>query len=120
MSALSASACDRPTVDRTPEALDHARIARIDPDHGTPIGPILSEFGSEAGQGEIVAVDPVRLTIAVRHLQLTASDWPAMVMTFRARRTLVDDARVGRRVSFRVVVRDGVGEIVDLAPAADR
>lgn len=117
MSALSVSACDRPRVHRTPEALDHARI---DPDHGTPIGPILSEFGSEAGQGEIVAVDPVRLTIAMRHHQLTASDWPAMVMTFRARRTLVDGARVGRRVSFRVVVRDGAGEIVDLAPAADR
>lgn len=41
-------------------------------------------------------------------------------MTFRARRTLVDGARVGRHVSFRVVVRDGAGEIVDLAPAADR
>ncbi|OHB41385.1 MAG: hypothetical protein A2882_01520 [Phenylobacterium sp. RIFCSPHIGHO2_01_FULL_70_10] len=71
MSALSMSACDSSTVNGTPEALDHARIARIDPDHGTPIGPILSEFGSEAGQGEIVAVDPAGLTIALRHHQLT-------------------------------------------------
>ncbi|MFD1192988.1 MAG: hypothetical protein ACOY9C_13145 [Pseudomonadota bacterium] len=61
------SACDRSTVNGTPEALDHARIARIDPDHGTSVGPILSEFGSEAGEDEIVAVDPVRLTIAIRH-----------------------------------------------------
>ena len=99
MSALSMSACDRSTVNGTPEALDHARIARIDPDHGTPIGPIPSQFGSEAGQGEIVAVDPVRLTITVRHHELTPSDWPAMLMTFRARRTLVDDAR-GRSLTW--------------------
>jgi len=120
VSALSVSACDRPTVERTPEALDHARLARIDPDHGIPIGPILSEIGAEAGEGEIVAVDPVRLTIALRHQQLTPSDWPAMIITFRARRTLVEDAHVGQRVSFRVLARDGVGEIVDLTPAAER
>ncbi len=117
LSALAVSGCERPTVDRTPEALDHARLARLDPDHGTPIGPILSEIGTEAGVGEIVAVDPVRLTVALRHTQVDRSDWPTMVMTFRARRTLVDSARVGQRVSFRVVLRDGAGEIVDLAPS---
>lgn len=117
LSTLAVSGCNRPTVDRTPEALDHARLARLDPDHGTPIGPVLSEIGTEAGGGEIVAVDPGRLTIALRHKQVDGSDWPTMVMTFRARRTLVDSARVGQRVSFRVVLRDGAGEIVDLAPA---
>lgn len=117
LSTLALNSCNRPTVDRTPEALDHARLTRLDPDHGTPIGPVLSEIGTEAGVGEIVAVDPGRLTIVLRHKQVDGSDWPTMVMTFRARRTLVDSARVGQRVSFRVVLRDGAGEIVDLAPA---
>lgn len=114
---LAVAGCNRPTVDRTPEALEHARLARLDPDHGLPIGPVLSEIGTAAVTGEIVAVDPGRLTISLRHTQIDASDWPTMVMTFRARRSLVDRVKVGQRATFQAILRDGVGEIVDLAVA---
>lgn len=119
LSALTVAGCNRPTVDRTPEALEHARLARLDPDHGRPIGPVLSEIGTATGTGEIVGVDPGTLTLSLRHTQVDASDWPTMVMTFRARRSLVDRAQVGQTVTFQAILRDGAGEIVDLAVAPE-
>lgn len=116
VAAAGLGGCGRRTVERTPEALEHVRLEKADPDHGRPVGPLLSEIGAQAGTAEVVAVDPGQLTIALRHTQVDAADWPTLVMTFRARRSLVDQARVGQRVRVRLVLRDGVGEIVDLAP----
>lgn len=117
VTALAAlGGCDRKTVERTPDALEHARLEKTDPSHGASIGPILSEVSDQEGVAEVVAVDPGQGTIALRHRPTTVGDWPVMVMTFRARRSLVAIARAGQTVRFRLVLRDGVGEIVDLIP----
>lgn len=106
--------CQRETVERTPEALEHMKLKRTDPDHGRPVPAIVTELGPEEGVGEVVAVDPVALTVSLRHDQQSRGDWPRIVMTFRVRRTLVGSLSPGDRVYFRAIARDGAGEIVTL------
>mgnify|MGYP000968378798 CR=1 FL=1 len=106
--------CQRATVERTPEALEHMKLKRTDPDHGRPVPAILTEFGPEEGVGEVVAVDTVALTVALRHRRQSSEDWPRMVMAFRVRRSLIASLAPGDRVYFRAIVRDGAGEIVTL------
>ncbi len=117
--AVVLTGCERgrEAAELTPEELTHLKLKRYDADHGRPVGPAIREFGSEEGSGEVVAVDPVALTVSLRHRQATGEDWPGMVMTFRIRRTLIPTLKPGQRVYFRAVVLDGAGEILDLRPA---
>lgn len=110
--------CQRETVERTPDALEHLKLRRTDPDHGRPVAAIVTEFGPQVGVGEVVAVDPVALTVSLRHRQSSREDWPGMVMTFRLRRGLIGTVSPGDRVYFRAILRDGAGEILELRPAA--
>lgn len=112
IATLGLVACQREAVRLTPEEMEHLKLKRMDPTHDRPISPVVTEFGPEEGVGEVVAVDPVALTVALRHRQRSREDWPGMVMTFRIRRALVGTVEPGERVYFRALQRDGAGEIV--------
>lgn len=107
--------CDGPVVDRTPDALDHKRVMAADPSHGAPPGPIVVEAGREEGRARVVAVDPAAGVIVLRHEQGSASDWPDLTMSFRARRSILQRVRAGDEVAFTLLVTDGVGEVATLS-----
>jgi Cu/Ag efflux protein CusF len=109
-------ACQRDTIRLTPEELEHIRLRRNDPDHDRGVASLVAEFGAQEGSGEVIALDPGRLTVLLRHRQASRDDWPDMVMTFRMRRSLFDRVKAGQPVYFRALVRDGTGEIVDIQP----
>lgn len=107
--------CDRPVVDRTPDALDHKRVMAADPAHGALPGPIVVEAGRGEGRARVVAVDATAGVIILRHDQASASDWPDMTMSFRARRSILQRVRAGDEVAFTLLVTDGVGEVATLS-----
>ncbi|OHB33333.1 MAG: hypothetical protein A2882_04470 [Phenylobacterium sp. RIFCSPHIGHO2_01_FULL_70_10] len=110
--------CERePTVELTPEEMSHLRLKRLDPEHGRPVRPLISQFGTEEGLGEVVAIDPSRLTVSLRHTHQSRNDWPSMVMNFRVRQSDIARLRPGARVYFRATVQDEAGEILYVAPA---
>ncbi|WP_293676207.1 copper-binding protein [uncultured Phenylobacterium sp.] len=117
--AIGLTGCQKQTVERTPAALEHMKLKRIDPDHGRGVGAIVTEFGPEGGVGEVVSIDSAAQTVSLRHRQRSRADWPGMVMTFRIRRALIPTLSPGDRVYFRALVRDGAGEIlvIQRAPA---
>lgn len=114
--ALSLAGCDRKMVELTPDEMEHLKLRRLDPNHGQPIGPVITEFGIQEGMGEVVALDPVALTVALRHRQDSREDWPGMVMTFRLQRRFIGALSPGQKVYFRATARDGAGEILQIRP----
>ena len=116
--ALSAAGCQRKAdVELTPAEMEHLKLERYDPNHGRAVQPLVSEFGTEEGAAEVVAVDPVALTVALRHRQESHDDWPGMVMNFRIRRSLVGLLKPGERIYFKATVLDQAGEIVEFSSA---
>ena len=58
------------------------------------------------GEGEVTAVDKTAGTITLKHGPIPGVKWPAMTMTFKANPpALVDQAKVGEKVSFDVKVQ---------------
>ena len=114
--AFSLGGCEQKSVELTPDEMEHLKLKRLDPNHAQPIGPVVTEFGIQEGMGEVVAVDPVALTVSLRHRQESRQDWPGMVMTFRLQRGLIRAAKPGQQVYFRATARDGAGEILQISP----
>ena len=114
--SLSLGSCERKTVELTPDEMEHLKLKRMDPNHAQPIGPVVTEFGIQEGMGEVVAVDPVALTVSLRHRQASRQDWPGMVMKFRLQRGLLRTVKPGQEVYFRATARDGAGEILQISP----
>jgi len=112
---LLLSGCHRPVVDRTPDALDHKRVMAADPAHGALSGPIVVEASRAEGRARVVAVDATAGVIILRHQQGSASDWPDMTMSFRARRSILQRVRAGDEVAFTLFVTDGIGEVATLS-----
>jgi Cu/Ag efflux protein CusF len=113
--ALGVAGCRRPEVERTPEALEHQLLKRVDPDHALPRPPLLSEVAeNETGRALVVAVDATAATVTLRHVRASADDWPRMNLTFRARRTLLLRLQPGDEVEFTLRATDGGGEILEL------
>ena len=82
----------------------------MNPSYDQPIGPVVTEFGTEEGMGEVVAVDPVALKVALRHRHRRGKTGPGW-MTFRIRRALIGTVEPGDRVYFGALQRDSAGEI---------
>lgn len=116
--AGSLGGCERRTVQRTPEQLEHMKLKRMNPSHADSIGPVVRGFGTEEGVAEVVDVDRAARTVTLRHRQTSGGDWPGMVMTFRAQPVVLGQASVGQQVRFRARLRDGAGEIVELRAAS--
>ena len=57
----------------TAEELTRLKLERYDADHGRPVGPAIREFGSEEGSAEVLAVDPMALTVPLHHRKATAA-----------------------------------------------
>ena len=117
--ALNLGSCEQKTVELTPDEMEHLKLRRMDPNHARPIGPLVSEFDIQEGMGEVVAVDPVALTVSLRHRQESREDWPGMVMTFRLGRGLERAVSPGQKVYFRATARDGAGEILQIRPVRE-
>lgn len=108
--------CEQKSVELTPEEMEHLKLKRMDPDHATPIGPVIAEFAIQEGMGEVVALDPLASTVSLRHRQESREDWPGMVVTFRLQRGRVPALSPGQKVYFRATARDGAGEILQIRP----
>ena len=64
------------------------------------------------GDGEVTAIDKTAGTITLKHGPIPGVKWPAMTMTFKANPpVLVDQAKVGEKVSFDVKVQGQDNEV---------
>jgi Cu/Ag efflux protein CusF len=113
------SACERPVVRRTPEAMAAHRRQLAPPEHdGALEGAALSAMPARAkGVGHVTAVDRVARTITIDHDPAPGSDWPAMRLTLPvASPHLLEGVAAGALVEFHIERRAGVAEIAVLKP----
>ncbi|MDM8354065.1 copper-binding protein [Brevundimonas staleyi] len=75
-----------------------------------------AEEKSATARGVISAIDAQGGKITIEHEPIASLGWPAMTMGFAASPALIDQAKVGDRVEFDLVVVGSAGELKALRP----
>lgn len=68
------------------------------------------------GTGTVTAIDPATSAITIDHAPIPEANWPAMTMGFKATSELAKSVKVGDKVAFDLVLKDGGGEITAIQP----
>jgi Cu(I)/Ag(I) efflux system protein CusF len=63
------------------------------------------------GTGTVTAIDKPEGSITIDHAPIPEANWPAMTMAFKARPELLGGVKVGDKVAFDLVFKDGAGEV---------
>lgn len=71
---------------------------------------------SARARGVISAVDAEGGKITIEHEPIASLAWPAMTMGFAASPVLIEQAKVGDRVEFDLVVKGSAGEVTAIRP----
>jgi Cu/Ag efflux protein CusF len=71
---------------------------------------------SATARGVISAIDAEDGKITIEHEPIASLEWPAMTMGFAASPALIDQAKVGDRVEFDLVVTGSAGEVKAIRP----
>lgn len=71
---------------------------------------------SATARGVISAIDAEGGKITIEHEPIASLEWPAMTMGFAASPALIDQAKVGDRVEFDLVVTGSAGEVKAIRP----
>lgn len=111
------AACDRPVVERTPEALAQAAHAQSPPSHegATPASALRLARRSASGTGRISEIDLSKGQVTILHEPGTAPDWPEFGVRFEVRPpSLLRGLKAGDRVSFHLESRGDAPQIVAL------
>lgn len=114
--AASLAACGQKAAEKTAEApaapapaqaMAAAPAARTDAMAG------MDMAGAKMGRGvgKVTAVDATAGRVTLDHEAIPEVEWPAMVMAFKADPALLKDIKVGDKVTFEVMLKDGAGEI---------
>ncbi len=109
--------CERPVVERTPEALAQSARAQTPPSHEgtTPASALRLARQSASGSGRIADVDLARGRVTILHEPGTEQDWPELGVTFAVRPAgLLRGVKAGDRVTFHLETRGDVPDIVAL------
>lgn len=109
--------CERPIVERTPEALAQAARAQNPPSHEgtTPASALRLARRSASGTGRIAEVDLANGRVTILHEPGTEPDWPELGVTFDVRPpSLLRGVKAGDRVTFHLEARGDAPEIVAL------
>ena len=64
------------------------------------------------GNGTVTAIDKAAGTVTLDHGPIPEANWPAMTMAFKAKPELLDSVKVGDKVAFDLVLKDGAGEVM--------
>lgn len=75
-----------------------------------------AEEKSATARGVISAIDAEGGKITIEHEPIASLEWPAMTMGFAASPALIDQAKVGDRVEFDLVVTGSAGELKAIRP----
>lgn len=67
-------------------------------------------------RGVISAIDAEGGKITIEHEPIASLEWPAMTMGFAASPALIQQAKVGDRVEFDLVVTGSAGEVKAIRP----
>ena len=71
---------------------------------------------SATARGVISAIDAQGGQITIEHEPIASLEWPAMTMGFAASPALIEQAKVGDRVEFDLVVTGSAGEVMAIRP----
>lgn len=64
------------------------------------------------GTGTVTAIDKTAGAVTIDHGPIAEANWPAMEMEFKATpTTLLDNIKVGDKVSFELKISGGTGEV---------
>ena len=111
--ALAACSQQPATETETPAAASSAAV---------PAPAEMDAMSSAAGEksatarGVISAIDAEAGKITIEHEPIDSLEWPAMTMGFAASPALIDQAKVGDRVEFDLVVTGSAGEVKAIRP----
>ena len=103
------AACDRKPAEPAAEA----PAAAAAPASGdTMAGMDMAGATMANGTGTVTAVDKTAGAVTIDHGPIAEANWPAMEMEFRATpTTLLDNIKVGDKVSFDLKMSGGTGEV---------
>ncbi|MEJ6788117.1 copper-binding protein [Brevundimonas sp. BR2-1] len=111
--ALAACSQQPATETETPAATSSAAPAPAEMD---AMATSATGERSATAQGVISAIDAEGGKITIEHEPIASLEWPAMTMGFAASPALIDQAKVGDRVEFDLVVTGGAGEVKAIRP----
>ncbi|MFC0589532.1 copper-binding protein [Novosphingobium aquiterrae] len=64
--------------------------------------PMAGPMMHGASTGTITAIDAAKSTVTLDHHEIAALKWPAMTMSFSAKREQLVDLKVGDKVTFEI------------------
>jgi Cu(I)/Ag(I) efflux system protein CusF len=89
----------------TPPAANAAAMANMG---------MASEAKMAKGTGKVTAIDARAGTVTLQHGPIAEAGWPAMTMAFKATPAIVGQVKIGDKVDFDLVLKDGGGEITSV------
>ncbi|SCW89392.1 Copper binding protein CusF [Sphingobium faniae] len=92
-----------------PEAAESDAMAG---DMGNMNMPAQGAAKMAKGNGTVTAIDKAAGTVTLDHGPIPEANWPAMTMAFKAKPELLDSVKVGDKVAFDLVLKDGAGEVM--------
>lgn len=105
------AACDKKPAEPAAEA--PAPTAAATPAAGeTMAGMDMAGATMAKGTGTVTAIDKTAGAVTIDHGPIVEANWPAMEMEFKATpTTLLDNIKVGDKVSFELKMSGGTGEV---------
>jgi Cu/Ag efflux protein CusF len=82
---------------------------------GDMVMPAESGIKTVKGKGTVTAIDNTAGTITLDHGPIPEARWPAMTMTFTAKPALLQDVKVGDKVTFDLTLKGGTGEVTAIS-----
>jgi Cu/Ag efflux protein CusF len=81
------------------------------------MGNMAMPEGTKMGKGTgiVTAIDKAAGKITLNHGPIPEVGWPAMTMAFAAKPAILDNAAVGDKVAFDVVIKGSAGEVTAIS-----
>lgn len=109
------AACSPKAPDQTTAAVEPAPApVAAAPDMAKMDMPAETKMAKATGT--VTAIDPATSAITIDHAPIPEANWPAMTMGFKATPELAKSVKVGDKVAFDLVLKDGGGEITAIQP----
>lgn len=113
--ALAACSQQPAKETETPSDVSSAAAPAASAGEMDAMSPAAGEKSATA-RGVISKIDAQGGKITIEHEPIASLEWPAMTMGFAASPALIEQAMVGDRVEFDLVVRGSAGEVKAIRP----
>ena len=114
--ALAACSQQPATETETPSDVSSAAAPAVAPAEMDATSTPAAGEKSATARGVISAIDSEGGKITIEHEPIASLEWPAMTMGFSATPALIEQAKVGDRVEFDLVVTGSAGEVKAIRP----